>query len=240
MDPHAHAAWVVAVLAGVLSFISPCVLPLIPGYLSMISGLSVEQLEERRSGQMLRVVLACALFSLGLCIAFVPVGLAAGAVGRWLGPHRGVLNIVLGALVVVFGLFIMNVIKLPFLYKDRRFRLSRGATGLWAAPLLGMAFGFGWTPCFGPFVGALITLAKDAPPLQAGLLFLVYAISLGACFTLAGLLFHWAVHALSFFQRHYRAVELVSGGLLVVLGLLMMSGRWDWFAGKLMGLVPGG
>jgi cytochrome c-type biogenesis protein len=200
----------------------------------MISGLSVEQLEGEQHGRhLLRVFFSCLLFSIGLCAVFIPLGLAAGAIGKWLGPHLRLLNIVLGIMVIVFGLFLMNIIRLPFLYQDRRFLLGRTRTGLWAAPLLGIAFGLGWTPCFGPWVGQLTNLASKLPPADAGALFAIYGASLGVCFIATGLLFHSALRTLSFFQRHYRAVELTSGGLLIVMGALMVSGQWDWFVTRL-------
>jgi len=238
MHPQAHAAWMIAVFAGVLSFLSPCVLPLIPGYLSMISGLSMDQLEQRTGKHLTRVLVSCSLFALGLCVVFIPLGFALGEFGRWLGPHLRYLNIVLGCAVAGFGLFVMNVIKLPFLYRDRRVRLGTRARGLWAAPLLGMAFGAGWSPCLGPWVGALSTVASNQSPLQAGVLFAIYGASLGGCLVVAGLLFAWAMKAISFFQRHYRAVELVSGSLLLLIGVLMITGQWARVSGYLMGLLP--
>jgi cytochrome c-type biogenesis protein len=237
MAAQEHALWIVAVAAGAFSFLSPCVLPLIPGYLSMISGLSVEQLQGRSGRHMLRVALACALFAVGLCVVFIPLGLGFGALGRWLGPHLRLLNIALGLVVVIFGLTMMSVIKLPFLYQDRRLRLSRGATGLWAAPLLGMAFGAGWTPCLGYWVGLLSSQAANLPPAEAGRLFAIYGLSLGACFTATGVLFAWAMGAVSFFQRQYRAVELAGGLLLVAMGLLMVTDRWSMVSGLLMRLT---
>jgi cytochrome c-type biogenesis protein len=237
MTGQEHALWVVAIAAGAFSFLSPCVLPLIPGYLSMISGLSVEQLEQHTGRHLLRVFVACALFAVGLCVVFIPLGLGFGALGRWLGPHLRLLNIALGLVVVVFGLAMMSVIKIPFLYQDRRLRLGQGATGLWAAPLLGMAFGAGWTPCLGYWVGLLSTQAANLPPAEAGRLFAIYGISLGACFTAAGVLFAWAIKAISFFQRRYRTIELAGGFLLVAMGLLMVTDQWTAVSGLLMRLT---
>lgn len=237
MEPQTQATWVVAVVAGFLSFISPCVLPLIPGYLSMISGLSAEQLEERRAGQLVRVFFACLLFSAGFGVVFILVGMSAGVVGGWLQERVVVINVVFGITVIAFGLFVLNVIKLPFLYQDRRFRLGRANLGLWGAPLLGIAFGFGWTPCVGPWLGMLYTIALKQTPAQAALLFAIYSASLGVCFVAAGMMFAYALKTFAFFQRHYRGVELISGGLLIVIGLLLVTQQWDRATAFLMRLV---
>ncbi len=227
MEAQNQPDWVVAVLAGVFSFISPCVLPLIPGYLSMISGLSVEQLEERRAGHLVRIFFSCILFSLGFSVVFIFVGLSVGTIGQWLEAHRTILNIVFGIVVIFFGLFVVGAVRLPFLYQDRRLRMSRGSLGIWGAPLLGFAFGFGWTPCIGPWVVGLISVASGLPPARAALLFAIFSATLGVCFTAAGLLFAYAVRAFAFLQRNYRAVEIVSGCILILIGVLLVTQQWD-------------
>ncbi len=230
MDPKAYADWIVAIIAGLTSFFSPCILPIIPGYLSMISGLSFEQLEEHQARHRMRIFITCLLFSLGLCVVFIPIGLTASVLGGWLGHRREQINIVFGLVVILFGLFMMGVLKLPFLYQERRLRVSRAATGMWAAPLVGVAFGAGWTPCLGPWIGSLTTVAANLPPARSALLFAVYGAVLGLCFIVTGLLFSRALKAFSFFSRHARAVEIFGGALLVVIGALMASGKWDWAA----------
>lgn len=227
MGTQTHPDWLVAVLAGVFSFISPCVLPLIPGYLSMISGLSVEQLEERRAGHLLRILLSCILFSLGFSVVFIFVGLSVGTLGQWLEARRTILNVIFGIVVILFGLFVVGAVRLPFLYQDKRFRMSRGSLGIWGAPLLGFAFGFGWTPCIGPWVVGLISVATGLPPVRAALVFAIFSATLGVCFTAAGLLFAYAVRAFSFLQRNYRAVEIVSGSILILIGVLLLTQQWD-------------
>jgi cytochrome c-type biogenesis protein len=219
-------AWVVAILAGVFSFISPCVLPLIPGYLSMISGLSAEQLEQRRAAHLVRILLSCLLFSAGFSVVFILVGLSVGTAGQWLQAKRVILNVIFGVIVILFGLFVVGVIRLPLLYQDRRIRL-RGSLGMWGAPLLGFAFGFGWTPCIGPWLVGLVSVATSLPPVQAAALFALFSATLGLCFTAAGLLFAYAVRAFSLLQRHYRVVELISGGILILIGVLLVTQRWE-------------
>jgi len=227
MEAQTQPDWLVAVLAGVFSFISPCVLPLIPGYLSMISGLSVEQLEERRAGHLVRIFFSCILFSLGFSVVFIFVGLSVGTIGQWLEARRTILNVIFGIVVILFGLFVVGAVRLPFLYQDRRLRMSRGSLGIWGAPLLGFAFGFGWTPCIGPWVVGLISVASGLPPVRAALVFAIFSATLGVCFTAAGLLFAYAVRAFTFLQRNYRAVELVSGGILILIGVLLLTQQWD-------------
>jgi len=227
MDPHSQPAWLIAVLAGIFSFISPCVLPLIPGYLSMISGLSFEQLEERRTAHLLRILLSCLLFSVGFSVVFILVGLSVGAVGSWLTAHKTSLNIFFGVIVIIFGLFVVGLVRLPFLYQDRRLRFSRSSLGLWGAPLLGFAFGFGWTPCIGPWLVGLMSISAGLPPAQSALLFAIFSASLAVCFVAAGLLFASAVRTFSFLQRNYRVVEILSGSILILIGILLITQQWD-------------
>jgi len=240
MQPHGHAGWITAVVAGVASFISPCILPLIPGYLSMISGLSLEELEQRRgAGQLARVLLSCLLFALGFAVVFVLLGVSAGVVGHWLRRHMRILNVIFGLLVIFLGLFVLNVVKLPFLYQDRRFSFQRRAVGLGAAPLLGFTFGFGWTPCIGPWLAALYDIAAHLPTAQAAALYGIYSLTLGLCFVLAGVLFAYALKAFSFLQRHYRVIELLSGLLLILIGVLLVTQRWAWASGKVTAFFEG-
>jgi cytochrome c-type biogenesis protein len=237
MEPQAQAGWIVAIVAGFLSFVSPCVLPLIPGYLSMISGLSAEQLEQRAGRQLARVLVSSVLFAVGLGVVFTALGASAGLMGRWLGPRMAIVNVVFGLVVIVFGLFVLNLVKLPSLYRDRRLRLAPGRFGIWGAPLLGIAFGLGWTPCVGPWLASLYSIAANIPPAQAAGLFAIYSASLGLCFVATGMLFAYALRAFAFFQRHYRAVEVVSGVLLIIIGLLLVTQQWGRATAALMALA---
>ncbi|UCC67526.1 MAG: cytochrome c biogenesis protein CcdA [Armatimonadota bacterium] len=237
MEQSQHADWVVAVIAGFLSFISPCVLPLIPGYISMISGLSVEQLQQRRRAHLLRILLSSVLFSAGLSLAFILVGLGVGAAGQWLHSQRTIINIVFGLVVIFFGLFVLGLVKLPALYRDRRLRLNPTSIGLWGAPLLGFAFAFGWTPCIGPWAASLLAVAAGQPPAQSALLFTIFGATFGVCFVAAGLLFASALRAFSFLQQNYRVIEIISGTILLLIGILLLTQQWDRAAAWLTGLV---
>jgi len=237
-EGHAQLGWLIAIAAGVLSFISPCILPLVPGYLSMISGLSAEQLEEtQRSKQLLRILVSCILFAAGFSVVFLLLGASAGVIGHWLRGRILVFNVIFGIIVIVFGLFMLDAIKLPLLYQDRRFRFQRASLGTWAAPIMGVAFGFGWTPCVGPFLATLYTIAANLPTAQATALFGIYSLTLGLCFVIAGMLFAYALKTFAFLQRHYRLIEVVSGGLLIIIGVLLVTQQWGRASSLLMRFV---
>jgi cytochrome c-type biogenesis protein len=237
MEAPEHAPWVVAVIAGFLSFVSPCVLPMIPGYLSLISGLSFEELGQRRAAHALRVLVSCVLFSAGLSVAYIILGLGVGAAGSWLMARRTVLNIVFGIVVIFFGLFVLGVVKPLSLYRERRFQVKRSHVGIWGAPVLGFAFAFGWTPCIGPWVASLLGIAASQPPAQSALLFAVFGATFGLCFTVTGLLFALALRVFGFLQRHYRVIEVMSGSLLLLIGILLVTQQWDRAAAWLMRLI---
>lgn len=143
MQPHLQAGWVVAAVAGVFSFLSPCVLLLIPGYLSMISGLTVKHLRERPGSQLLPILLSCVLFSAGFTPVYILVGLSAGTIGSWLASYRTAINVVFGMVLIAFGLFVVGLLRIPFLYGERRLRIGGTSLGIWGAPLVGLVFAFG-------------------------------------------------------------------------------------------------
>ncbi len=221
----------VALLAGIVSFFSPCVLPLVPAYVSWVTGLSGADLEtvrgrgarSRRSG---RVLLGAVLFVLGFTVVFVAFGAVAGTLGVFIRGHLDVLYRVSGVLLIALGLVFAGV--LPWLQRDvRAVHRVRGA-GLVAAPLIGALFGLGWTPCIGPTMSAVLTLALDAGRAsRGGLLMAVYGIGLGVPFVLAAVGYRRALQASAWVRAHPRVVSSVGGGLLVLLGLAMVTGVWE-------------
>lgn len=241
MSTQQHPDWVIAVLAGVLSFLSPCILPLLPGYLSMISGLSFEQLTGsggegaggRRAHYLMRVLVSCLLFSVGFAIVFVLLGTSAGLLGTWLITHVRAINLVMGIVVIVFGLALLKVVPLPFLTQTKHIQVN-SRLGLAGAPLLGMAFAFGWSPCIGAWLSALYTVAANRTPLQAAWLFAIFSASLAFCFTAAGVLFALSLRTFSRLQRMQRAIEIVSGIVLIAVGALLATQQFNRFSSMVM------
>lgn len=212
----------VAAAAGLVSFLSPCVLPLVPGYLSYVTGLSGADMAAHRRGRMLT---GGALFVGGFTIVFVATGVAFGQVGSALAAHADVITRVLGAVTILLGLMFMGALRI--FQRDLRLLHRRPAAGLVGAPLLGILFGFGWTPCIGPTLAAVQSLAfSEASAVRGALLSAVYCVGLGVPFVLTALAYRRALGAFSVVKRHYRTVTAVGGGLLVVIGLLLVTGLW--------------
>lgn len=223
------AAVAVAVLAGLVSFLSPCILPLVPGYLSYVTGLSGAELDDPADADRRRVrgriLLGSTLFVLGFTAVFVSYGALFGGLGRALATHQGVVERVIGAIVIVLGLAFLGLI--PGL--DREVRLRRlPASGLAGAPLLGVVFGIGWTPCVGPTLGAVQGLAYTSASAGRGaVLSAAYCAGLGLPFLAVGLGYRRLLGALGVVRRHALWVTRIGGTLLVILGLLLLTGLWD-------------
>ncbi len=213
----------VALLAGMVSFFSPCVIPLLPGYLSYATGLSGADLEDAKRGRMLAGSL---LFVAGFTTVFVALGALSGAFGSVLISHRREITVVMGSLVILLGLAFVGLV--PWLQRDLRVH-SVPAVGLAAAPLLGFLFGLGWTPCIGPTLGAILTLSiNEATVARGAVLSGVYALGLGLPFVLAGLAYRRALGAFGFVRRHQAWVTRLGGVMLILVGVLLVTGWWDW------------
>jgi cytochrome c-type biogenesis protein len=225
----------IAVAAGVVSFLSPCVLPLVPGYLSYVTGMVGAEVADARRG---RVLLGSCLFVVGFTAVFVSLGLAFGSLGSALEAHAETLTRVLGALTILLGLSFMGLV--PFLQRDVRYHAMPTTMGLVGAPLLGVLFGLGWTPCIGPTLGAVLTLAAtEASAWRGALLSAAYCVGLGLPFILMGVAFRRAAGATGVVKRHYRAVMITGGSMLVVVGVLLLTGVWGTLLDQLRGWVSG-
>ncbi|MEU1298506.1 cytochrome c biogenesis CcdA family protein [Streptomyces shenzhenensis] len=213
----------IAVLGGLLSFFSPCVLPLVPGYLSYVTGVAGTDLADARRG---RMVAGASLFVLGFTVVFVSGGALFGYFGSTLLDHQSILTRVLGVLMVVMGVFFMGL--MPWL-TQREFRFhQRPSTGLIGAPLLGALFGIGWTPCIGPTLASVQGLAMNQASAGRGaLLTVAYCVGLGVPFVLAAVAFRKALGAFGWVKRHYVWVMRIGGTMMIVTGVLLLTGAWD-------------
>lgn len=212
----------IAFAAGVISFLSPCVLPLVPGYMSYITGVAGAEAQRASRG---RALVGTLLFVLGFSVIFVSYGALFGGIGQSLIRHQRDIQIGMGIVVIILGLGFLGLIP-AF---QRELRIHRMPSGtLWGAPLLGALFGLGWTPCIGPTLGAVQSLAiSEASAGRGAVLSFAYCLGLGLPFVAVGLLVERATTALKFFRRHSRVIMYVGGALLVVIGLLMVTGYWN-------------
>ena len=214
----------VAFGAGMLSFLSPCVLPLVPGYVSMVSGLSATELDTGARRTWAAALPGVLGFVAGFTVVFTALGAGASAVGRVLLDHQRAFDIGAGAMVVVLGLFLAGVGTPRLLLSDRRFHPLPSRLGRWAPPVMGMAFAFGWTPCIGPVLGAVLGLAAERATLGGGLLLLVaYSLGLGVPFLATGLAFNRLTALAARVRRRLWLVNVVAGAALVTFGVLLLT-----------------
>lgn len=232
------AGLAVAFAAGMLSCLSPCVLPLMPGYLSLMSGVSTADLAVATRTDTRRLVRSTLLFVAGFTAVFVALGAGASTVGRLLGDHQRGLEQAAGALVVVMGLVIAGVVSPAALQRERRLHVSPAGLGVLAPPLMGMAFAFGWTPCIGPVLAVVLSQAATQDTLGRGVALLVaYSLGLGVPFVAAGVAFGRLAGAFDWLRRHHRTINLVSGLLLAGFGVLLLTGRVTRMSSLLVDLM---
>ena len=213
----------VSLAAGTVSIATPCCLPLIPGYLAYVSGVSAGEM-----GHTKRVLGAALLFVLGFATVFTALGATASVLGTFLVGRLSLLVKVGGLFVIAMGLATLGVLRVPFLYREKRFALNRVRSGPAGAVPLGMAFAFGWTPCIGPVLGAILTTAATTQTASRGaFLLLMYSLGMGIPFLLLGLVSARAGRTVGILRRHAPAVERAGGALLVVVGVLLVTGMWQ-------------
>ena len=215
--------------AGVVSFFSPCVAPLIPGYLSLVSGVSVDQLAAGGRAHTARTLRTSLLFVLGFVVVFVLMGLVVASLGGLVGPNRRLLNQVAGGLMIAMGVLVLDVVHLPFVYRERKLHLTVSSLGPAGPLVLGMLFAFGWTPCVGPILAAILFYAGTTQTLgQGAWLLLLYALGMAVPFVASGVGFSRMVGVFGWVRRHYRAISWGSGLVLIAMGVLFFTNLFFW------------
>lgn len=238
IDASLVPAMSVALLAGIISFLSPCVLPIVPPYLAYMSGMTVGEMSDEGRGRN-RATVTALFFVLGLSTVFIILGFAASAFGAFFLQNQVLFAQISGAVIIVFGLHFLGVFRISFL--DREARMDAGDQGgsSFGAYILGLAFAFGWTPCIGPQLGAILTLAASEASVARGTVLLgVYAAGLGIPFLLAAMFMSRAMGLMNRLKRHMGLIEKVMGGLLLVVGVAMLTGAFTWFSFWLLEQFP--
>ena len=228
--------------AGLLSFLSPCVLPLVPPYLCFLGGVTLDEVtnaEAPKPAIMRRVFLAALLFVVGFSTVFVSLGATASAIGQLVADYMDVLAKIAGVVIAILGLHFMGLLKIPFLYREARFQTEAKPANLVGAYVVGLAFAFGWTPCVGPILAAILFVAGSDDSVMYGTTLLgTYSAGLGIPFLLAALAIGPFLGFMQRFRRHMQTVERVIGGLLVVTGVLFLTGTFSEIAYWLLEAFP--
>jgi cytochrome c-type biogenesis protein len=229
-----------AAAAGLLSFLSPCVLPLVPPYLTFIAGTTIEDVAYERVRRARRdVVLAAVLFVLGFSTVFVALGATASVFGEVLRAHIAALSLVAGIAIILMGLHFLGVFRLGFLYREKRVEVEK-PLGLWGAYVMGLAFAFGWTPCIGPILAAILAIAASEETAWRGAgLLAVYSLGLGVPFLVAAIALEVFIGFLKRFRAHFRTVERIVGVLLIATGIGFLTGAMQNFSFWLLQTFPG-
>ena len=228
----------IALSAGILSFLSPCVLPLVPSYLSFVTGMTLEDLQEGHDRR--AVLVHSALFVAGFSAIFMLLGASASFLGAFFRDYKDWIARLGGILIIVLGLHLMGVFKITALLREKRVHLANKPAGMMGTLAVGAAFGAGWTPCIGPVLGAILTLAGTTESIWSGVgLLFVYSLGLAVPFMLAALALDWFLNAFRRFRRFIPVVEKASGVLLLCLGVLLLTGTFTILSGWLTRFTPG-
>lgn len=237
-DASLAPALLVAATAGLLSFLSPCVLPIVPPYLAYMAGASMDDLAAGRDADR-RVLRTAVFFVLGLSTVFLFLGLAASSLGRMLLAYQAQMTFVSGAIIILFGLHFLGVLRIGVLQREARIEARTNGSSSVGAYVLGLAFAFGWTPCIGPVLGSILSLAAQEGSVERGLLLMgFYAIGLGVPFLITALFLRQAIGLLAGMRQHMGKIERAMGGLLLVVGVLMITGAFTAMSFWLLETFP--
>jgi cytochrome c-type biogenesis protein len=218
---------ILAFFAGLASFLSPCVLPLVPGYVSMISGAGLEELKSPQAQLMRRVMINSIGFILGFSVVFITLGAISTGIGQLAAQYKHTLSIIAGVVIIIFGLHLSGIFQIKWLLQDTRLHGVKGSSTPVGAFVIGFAFAFGWTPCLGPILSLILGFASQEETLRKGILLLaVYSLGLAVPFLLTSLLMERFLKFYSRFRSHMHALEIASGVFMIALGVLLVTGRF--------------
>ena len=231
-------------MAGLISFLSPCVLPLVPPYLGFLGGASLDQMTGEDGEGVApvvyrRIIAASVFFVLGFTTVFMALGAGASAFGQVIQTYKGELALVAGLIIIIFGLHFLGVVRIPLLYREARYHSSAQPASYLGAYIIGLAFAFGWTPCVGPVLAAVLAMAANEASLNAGMtMLLAYSLGLGVPFILAAVAIRPFLGFMARFRKHLGSVEKFMGVLLVITGILFMTGSINWMGQWLLETFP--
>jgi cytochrome c-type biogenesis protein len=226
---------------GVISFISPCVLPIVPGYISFISGVSFEDMQDNENWKNVRkrVLANSLLFIMGFSLVFIALGASASAVGKFLHEEQRIISKVAGALIFVFGMHMVGIFKIGFLNYEKRMHTNTKPLGLFGSFFVGLAFAFGWTPCIGPILAGILTIAANEADFTKGIILLsAYSAGLGIPFFLTGISITAFYKMFNNFKKYLHTVEIVGGSLLMIIGVLIFTNYLTIISGYLSKWFP--
>ena len=238
---HGDVSYLAALIAGLVSFLSPCVLPLVPPYLVYLAGTSLERFADQEPEPRVKreTVIAAALFVLGFSTVFVSLGASASVIGSLIRVYSEPLSIAAGILIIIMGLHFLGVTPIAFLMREKRAQVAK-PVGLWGAYVMGLAFAFGWTPCIGPILAAILAVAASEQTVTKGAsLLAVYSLGLGIPFIIAAFAIEPFAAFLSRFKKHLHRVEQAMGALLVLTGIAFLTGSINWMSVWLLEMFPG-
>jgi cytochrome c-type biogenesis protein len=230
-----------ALLAGLLSFVSPCVLPIVPPYLAWLAGLSFEEIrsDDIDPAARRRIVIAALAFVLGFTTVFVMLGATASVIGKTIAQYFDVLSVIAGVIIIVMGLHFLGLFRIALLYREARVQVQRKPAGTVGAYIMGLAFAFGWTPCVGPVLAAILFVAgSEGTAARGALLLALYSLGIGIPFLIAAFFASRFLDWAAKFRRHMRKIEIAMGGLLVVTGILFITGQMAVFSWWLLETFP--
>jgi len=225
--------------AGLLSFVSPCVLPIVPGYISFISGVTFDELQQRQRKIMSRVFINSLFFVLGFSVVFISLGASATFISGFLHDYMHIISKIAGAIIILLGLHFVGLFKIRWFNYEKRFRVGSKPLGIIGSFVVGLAFAFGWTPCIGPILAGILAMAAIEDTVSRGVLLLgFYSAGLAVPFLLTAIAFNSFISFSSKIKKHFKLVELIAGGLLILIGVLIFTNSLGYISGVISTLFP--